>query len=130
VDLKAGSAEGMTQHIGDINSAARLRYADELGHLLVKSANERRRSGPSCVQRSLTTDQELTVVNRKHLAFNAGIMLMGGTVSDRFAELFGASSRGEMYDRFTLGSARDVELLEAPLYAQDGQEAANVVGKS
>jgi hypothetical protein len=50
-------------------------------------------------------------MNRKHLVFNASITLMGGTVCDRLAELFGASSRGGMYDRFTLGSCRDVELL-------------------
>jgi len=64
------------------------------------------------VQHSLTTVQEPTVINRKHLVFT----LTGGTVSHRFTELFGASSRGGMYDRFTLGSCRDVALLEAPLY--------------
>jgi hypothetical protein len=101
--MKAGSAEGLAEHVGDLGGAPRLLYPDELAHLLEKSMIER-----SSFARFLTTAfyedlQEMTVSRRKSLTFNARLTLAGGTVEEQFADLFGSATTGGLYDRFLFG---------------------------
>jgi hypothetical protein len=101
--MKAGSAEGLVERVGDVGGAARLLYPDELAHLLEKSMIER-----SSFSRFLTSAfyddvQELTVTKRKALTFNCRLSLAGGTVADQFGDLFGSATTGGLYDRFLFG---------------------------
>ncbi len=101
--LKAGSAEGLTERVGDVGGAARLLYPDEAAHLLEKSMIERA-SFPRFLTTAFYDDkQELTVTKRKALTFNARLSVAGGTVSDQFGDLFGSATTGGLYDRFLFG---------------------------
>lgn len=101
--LKAGSAEGLAERMGDVGGAGRLLYPDELAHLLEKSMIERSSFARFLTSAFYDDEQELTVAKRKPLTFNARLTLAGGTVDDQFGDLFGSATTGGLYDRFLFG---------------------------
>jgi putative DNA primase/helicase len=126
--MKAGSAEGLAEYVGDVDGASRLLYPDELAHLLEKSMIER-----SSFSRFLTSAfyddlQEMTVSKRKALTFNARLSLAGGTVEDQFGDLFGSATTGGLYDRFLFGKCpTGYQYLWQPL---DDVHPADVVDRA
>jgi hypothetical protein len=103
LELKAGSAEGLAEYVGNLDGEPRLLYPDELAHLLEKSMIER-----SSFPRFLTTafysdQQQLTVMKRKAVNFNARLSILGGVVEDQFGDLFGSATTGGLHDRFLFG---------------------------
>jgi hypothetical protein len=98
--LKSGSAEGLAQHIGDVGSAARLFYPDELAHLLKKAAIE-----GSTFPQTLNTlyyhdKNEATIAHGKLVTMNCRLTLAGGIPAEEFGDLFGTGTIGGFYDRF------------------------------
>lgn len=106
LDAKCGSVEGMVQLLQEkgVNGQSVIVFPDELAHLLQKAAIEHAAFPQVLCDAFYTDQQELTVANRKHLTLNARITLLGGTVAERFGDLFGAATTQGLYDRFLFGS--------------------------
>lgn len=106
LDAKCGSVEGMAALLEQkaVNGQSVIIFPDELAHLLQKAAIEHA-AFPEVLQDAFYVDQqELTVANRKQITLNARISVLGGTVTDRFGDLFGASTMQGLYDRFLFGT--------------------------
>jgi hypothetical protein len=98
--LKAGSAEGLAQSIGDASGKAVLLYPDELSHLLTKAKIENA-SFPQVLNDLFYEDfQKLTVVHRKEITLNTRLSIAGGIVTEQFDDCFGAATTTGLYDRF------------------------------
>lgn len=101
--LKAGSAEGLAQELGDADGAARVLFPDELGHLLDKAKIDGA-SFPRVLNSLYYEDgSNLVIARGKSLRFNARLSLIGGVVEDDFANTFSASTVHGLYSRTIFG---------------------------
>jgi hypothetical protein len=101
--LKAGSAEGMAEIIGNANGNSRLVFVEELEHLM-KKVNYEGSTFANFLNDAYYRDQQtLVVARRKQVAFNARLTLAGGIPEQGFEEVFGAGSVTGLHSRFVFG---------------------------
>jgi hypothetical protein len=104
LDVMAGSAEGLIRKCKDAAGNPRLFSPDELGHLLEK-AKIQHASFAYVLNRAFYTDKFEVLMGRGQAAtFHASLSILGGLVTDKFEDLFGAATTGGLYDRFIFGA--------------------------
>lgn len=101
--LKAGSAEGLVQYIGDIGGAPRLFFTDELAHLLKKASIEGSTFSNVLNSTFYNDKEEFLIARGKRIEFNCRLSIAGGLIDEQFGELFGAETTNGFYDRFVFG---------------------------
>lgn len=101
--LKSGSAEGLSNRIGNVAGAHRLFFPDELLHTMEKAQIEGA-SFASFLNSAYDQDSEpLTIAKGKEIDFNCQLSLMGGLVDGKFGAAFGNKTTGGLYERFIFG---------------------------
>jgi hypothetical protein len=102
ITVKAGSAEGLLNHIGNRNGYTRLLFVDELKHLMQKGNIDRSSFFPELCEIYDKNAVPLIIAGGKHVFFNSRLTLCGGIVDTSFDECFGGSSTAGLHDRFIL----------------------------
>jgi hypothetical protein len=103
VDTMAGSIEGLLQKIGDRGNDGVLLFPDELLHLFEKAQLAHAAFAPVLTRLFYNTSVELTVTQRKLIAFRGRLSIAGGLMDDKFDDAFGPATMGGLYDRFLFG---------------------------
>jgi hypothetical protein len=96
MDLMSGSAEALIRKAKDACGNPRLFSPDELGHLLEKTKIEKS-SYPYVLNRAYYHDRFEVLMG------HCALSIVGGLVTERFEDLFGAATTGGLYDRFVFG---------------------------
>jgi hypothetical protein len=100
-----GSAEGLIKNYLNANREPRLLNVDEIGALLGK-AQITNASFPFLLNRLFNSVRgSITAEHQKVYDYNCRLSVIGGVVSDKFQEVFGAVSKGGLYDRFLFAAA-------------------------
>lgn len=101
VDMdKAGSGEGLMSRLTNTFRLKVLNDVDEMAYVLAKSQIQNS-SYPSVLCSLWSkTKGSLTIAKQKNVAFNVNYTLIGGIVTEKFGEAFGAASTAGLYDRF------------------------------
>jgi hypothetical protein len=129
--LKAGSAEGLANRIGNVSGAHRLFFPDELLHTLEKAQIEGA-SFASFLNSAYDQDTEpLTIAKGKDIDFNCQLSMIGGLVDGKFGTAFGSKTTGGLYERFIFGQCPEgVVHLFRPFDGGPALETGNPFGET